>query len=164
VVSLVGGKDVVEDVGKAVEVPLPDRPVLGDPVLERAHRAGLEPAPPDAADLLRAHEAAALQHVEVLHHGRQRHVQRSGELAHGRRAARKADDHRAAALVGERVERGQRLARSGNTGFSTAPHLHFGVYRTDRERQTQSLAVSFDTRGGAVRQPRSGAHYLNRAD
>ncbi len=52
--------------------------------------------------------------------------------------------------VGERVQRGQRLARSGNTGFSTAPHLHFGVYRTDRERRTESLAVRFATRAGAI--------------
>lgn len=66
--------------------------------------------------------------------------------------------------VGERVQRGQRLARSGNTGFSTAPHLHFGVYRTDRERHTESLAVRFVTRAGAINQPRSGAHYLNRVD
>jgi murein DD-endopeptidase MepM/ murein hydrolase activator NlpD len=66
--------------------------------------------------------------------------------------------------VGERVQRGQWLARSGNTGFSTAPHLHFGVYRTNRERRTESLAVRFDTRVGAIGQPRSGAHYLNRSD
>jgi murein DD-endopeptidase MepM/ murein hydrolase activator NlpD len=66
--------------------------------------------------------------------------------------------------VGERVQRGQWLARSGNTGFSTAPHLHFGVYRTNRERRTESLAVRVDTRVGAIGQPRSGAHYLNRSD
>jgi murein DD-endopeptidase MepM/ murein hydrolase activator NlpD len=66
--------------------------------------------------------------------------------------------------VGERVERGQRLARSGNTGFSTAPHLHFGVYRPGRDRTTESLAVRFQTRAGAVATPRSGAHYLNGGD
>ena len=66
--------------------------------------------------------------------------------------------------VGERVARGQWLARSGNTGFSTAPHLHFGVYRTGRDRSTESLAVRFQTNRGAISVPRSGAHYLNTAD
>ena len=66
--------------------------------------------------------------------------------------------------VGERVARGQRLARSGNTGFSTAPHLHFGVYRTGHDHTTESLAVRFQTRSGAVNMPRSGAYYSNPLD
>jgi murein DD-endopeptidase MepM/ murein hydrolase activator NlpD len=66
--------------------------------------------------------------------------------------------------AGERVARGQWLARSGNSGFSTAPHLHFGVYRTGRDRSTESLAVRFQTHRGAIGIPRSGAHYLNTAD
>ncbi len=63
--------------------------------------------------------------------------------------------------AGERVARGQQLARSGDTGFVTTPHLHFGVYRASRDRATESLAVRFQTRGGVVSAPRSGAHYRN---
>jgi len=63
--------------------------------------------------------------------------------------------------LGQRVARGELLAFSGNTGYTTAPHLHFGVYRTERDGETQSLAIRFVTRGGMIREPRTGARYLN---
>jgi murein DD-endopeptidase MepM/ murein hydrolase activator NlpD len=62
---------------------------------------------------------------------------------------------------GEHVRRGEALARSGNTGYSTAPHLHFGVYRTELDGRTRSVAVRFQTRVGALAMPRTGARYLN---
>ena len=63
--------------------------------------------------------------------------------------------------LGEHVRRGQWLALSGNTGYTTAPHLHFGVYRTERDGRTQSVAVRFLTREGPIAEPRTGARYLN---
>jgi murein DD-endopeptidase MepM/ murein hydrolase activator NlpD len=63
--------------------------------------------------------------------------------------------------LGQRVGRGDLLAFSGNTGYTTAPHLHFGVYRTKRDGQTQSLAIRFATRSGTILEPRPGARYLN---
>jgi murein DD-endopeptidase MepM/ murein hydrolase activator NlpD len=66
--------------------------------------------------------------------------------------------------LGERVRRGQLLAFSGNTGYSSAPHLHFGVYRTLADGHTQSVPTRFETRLGAIVAPRSGARYVNVAN
>jgi murein DD-endopeptidase MepM/ murein hydrolase activator NlpD len=62
--------------------------------------------------------------------------------------------------VGERVEPGQKVALSGNTGHSTMPHLHFGVYRAVSRGREQSIPVRFASASGIVDKPRRGARYL----
>ena len=61
--------------------------------------------------------------------------------------------------VGDSVRRGQLIGRSGNTGHTAIPHLHFAVYRASSWGNTQSIPVRFQSADGIISKLRRGGRH-----
>jgi murein DD-endopeptidase MepM/ murein hydrolase activator NlpD len=60
---------------------------------------------------------------------------------------------------GQVVATGEALARSGTTGFSSGPHLHFCVFKTKNGRERESLPVKFRTEKASATTLAEGRSY-----
>lgn len=56
--------------------------------------------------------------------------------------------HGVKVAVGQKVETGAVIGLSGNTGFSSGPHLHFSVFKTRDGKDRESIPIHFWTRDG----------------
>ncbi len=61
--------------------------------------------------------------------------------------------------IGQRVAAGKRIGLSGNTGYSSRPHLHFAVHSAADGRRLKPHRVTFTTLQGIITEPLAGRVY-----
>ncbi|QHI37100.1 Murein DD-endopeptidase MepM [Kordia antarctica] len=62
--------------------------------------------------------------------------------------------------LGNRVKKGQKIAFSGNTGFSQAPHLHMGVFINQINGERTTIPIKFNVGNEKVVELKKGDTYV----
>ncbi len=61
--------------------------------------------------------------------------------------------------IGDEVQKGQKVAFSGNTGYTTNPHLHFGVFKVISGGRYKSVPIKIRTADGIKDKLKPGEFY-----
>ncbi len=85
--------------------------------------------------------------IEIMHDdgtvGRYSHLQKNGALVN----------------LGEYVQRGQKIGLSGNSGYSSGPHLHFDVVQLQPDLNFKTLPIKFQVSPQKITDLRTGDRY-----
>lgn len=61
--------------------------------------------------------------------------------------------------IGQKVSQGEALGYSGNTGYSSGPHLHFSVFKVVNSTKRVTIPIKILSAQGVVLEPKIGHYY-----
>jgi len=130
--------------------------------LDDANRFAVDLAMPEGTDILAARGGVVMDLVRDFHRGGTdpKYLRRSNfvRVLHADGSMAIYSHLKPESVVvrkGQRVKKGQKLAQSGTTGYSSGPHLHFAV-QVNQNMELKSIPFQFTSKSGVAFTPEVG--------